>query len=840
MTHADVLQPGDSFGRFKILGRLGAGGMGEVYRAHDQQLRRDLAIKVIPIALSNPEWRQRFEREASSAAALAHPNICTIFEFGEFNSHAYIAMELVEGEDLAARIRRGPLPVSEVVELGLQIADALSEAARKGIVHRDIKSANVMVSERGLVKVLDFGLAKQAAIDDAQTALTQTGAVMGTLAYMAPEQIRGQLVDHRSDLYAVGVILYELLTTRRPFDGHTAGEVAGAVLHEAPIPLERLRGDVPVAMRTVVMRLLEKDPAARYQTASDLRLALTAVSSPASAESSRFALPAWVGGPIVKAGALAVVVIVVTAGGWTRWGGSVRSDRGVPSLVILPAKVYGAPDFAYLSDAVPATLSNYLARVPGLDTRVPPTSEEMDRVGGDIGKVARAYGVNNALTSSVTAEGASLVLNVELVDPDTRTVVWSNEYSGSRDAYLQTVKTAAQGVQQRLVPGAETSISGIGNAATSEAELALRIGEYHKRRYSVLFRPEDFTAAYAAFQRALALDHTLADAAVEMAGLHLERVDGGQSTAAAAKPLILEWAQRALSINPRAGGAWAVLAGAELLGGQPDVDVMITHALKAAAFAPRCSNCHAAISESLVGVVFTLAVDAAREARSLDPLDINLMGNVAMDEYLLGRPSEAERVIAEARSIEPDSPWPMLQQAIILADLGRIAEARELLLEVEEAARAQRVLRTASTTARVAVTFGASIHGQPNPERIGQAITEVTGAVIDPGATAWDRLMQQLIITPFMVRSGRLTEAIELLNTGARLGAPVPLDWLLLNPHLEPLRKDPRFAQYMVGAQARFSHARTLLADASSRNEVPMYLVSRIRELGRMDVGLKH
>jgi TolB-like protein len=193
----------------------------------------------------------------------------------------------------------------------------------------------------------------------------------------------------------------------------------------------------------------------------------------------------------------------------------------------MPAKVYGAPDFAYLSDAVPATLSNYLACVPGLDTRVPPTSEEIDRVGRDIAKVARAYSVDHALTSSVTAEGESLVFNVQLLDPETLTVVWSNEYSGSRDAYLQTVRSAAQGVQEKLVPHAVTSAPGIGNAATSEAELAFRTGEYHKRRYSVLFRPEHFSAAAAAFERALALDPTLADAAVEIAGLHLEQIDAG-------------------------------------------------------------------------------------------------------------------------------------------------------------------------------------------------------------------------------------------------------------------------------------------------------------------------
>ena len=273
---------GEQLGSYKILSLLGAGGMGEVYRAHDAKLGRDVALKVLPRELADdPEWRTRLLREARAAASLNHPNICTIHEVGEADGHAYIAMEVVEGQPLSGRLAAGPLPPEEVMRYGLQLADALAHAHDRGVVHRDLKSANVMVTPEGHVKVLDFGLARRVSGEElaevttrAHASLSQAGAILGTLPYMAPEQLRAQPADARSDVWALGVVLYEMAAGVRPFEGQTGFELSSAILHETPSPLP---SRVPAPLQVVTSRCLEKEPARRYQRASEVRAALEAI-----------------------------------------------------------------------------------------------------------------------------------------------------------------------------------------------------------------------------------------------------------------------------------------------------------------------------------------------------------------------------------------------------------------------------------------------------------------------------------------------------------------------------------------------------------------------------------
>jgi eukaryotic-like serine/threonine-protein kinase len=274
-----VLQPGARLGVYEILTAIGAGGMGEVYRAHDTKLGRDVALKVLPRELaSEPERRTRLLREARAAASLNHPNICTIHEVGDADGQAYIAMELVEGQPLSVRLTQGLLPPQEVLRYGLQLAEALAHAHERGIVHRDLKSANVVVTPEGRAKVLDFGLAKRLSgqeLTEVTTAspasLTQPGAILGTLPYMAPEQLRGQPADARSDVWALGVMLYEMAAGARPFDGQTGFELSSEIFHAAPPPLP---SRVPPQLQAVVSRCLQKEPARRYRWAGEVRAAL--------------------------------------------------------------------------------------------------------------------------------------------------------------------------------------------------------------------------------------------------------------------------------------------------------------------------------------------------------------------------------------------------------------------------------------------------------------------------------------------------------------------------------------------------------------------------------------
>jgi len=276
------LAPGTQLGGYEILAPLGAGGMGEVYRARDSRLGREVAIKVLPAAVaSSPDRLARFEHEARTLAGVNHPNIVVLHSIEDAGGIRFLTMELVDGEGLDRHVDAGGLPVARVVELGITVADALAAAHAKGVVHRDLKPANVMLTREGRAKILDFGLAKLAAPEsdlevtvDAASPLTAAGEVVGTVPYMAPEQLRGEAVDFRTDVFALGILIYELATGRRPFEGPTAGSISAAILRDEPSSLSRVRPEVPADLARIVARCLRKNPGDRYQTAADVRDAL--------------------------------------------------------------------------------------------------------------------------------------------------------------------------------------------------------------------------------------------------------------------------------------------------------------------------------------------------------------------------------------------------------------------------------------------------------------------------------------------------------------------------------------------------------------------------------------
>jgi protein kinase-like protein len=283
----DALASGDRIGSYEVIDRLGSGGMGEVYRARDTRLGRMVALKVLRSG-ADPDLLRRLEREARAASALNHPNIVHIYDVGESASAAgahYVVMELVEGETLRQRLRPGPLPMSEVLDLGAQLADGLAKAHRAGIVHRDLKPENVMVTADGLLKIVDFGLAKVRAAPLGDIAggetfsrhATQAGMLMGTLEYMSPEQASGRAVDHRTDQFSLGLIVHEMTTGRPPFRRDSPAQVLAAVIERDPEPLGRLRGDVPPVLESLVLRCLQKDPERRFASTDELASQLAAL-----------------------------------------------------------------------------------------------------------------------------------------------------------------------------------------------------------------------------------------------------------------------------------------------------------------------------------------------------------------------------------------------------------------------------------------------------------------------------------------------------------------------------------------------------------------------------------
>src|SRR5271163_4053074 len=278
-----ALTSGMKLGPYEILSPLGAGGMGEVYRAKDTRLGRTVAIKILPSqSSSDPILKQRFEQEAKIISGLNHPHICVLYDVGHQSGTDFLVMECLEGETLAKRLEKGPLPLDQVLKLGMQIADALDKAHRSGVVHRDLKPGNIMLTPTG-AKLLDFGLAKATApLSNAATLtaatrnspVTEQGTIVGTFQYMSPEQIEGRELDGRSDIFSFGAVLYEMLTGQRAFSGKSALSVASAIVEREPVPLRELRPLTPPALDHAIRRCLEKDPEQRWQTARDLAIEL--------------------------------------------------------------------------------------------------------------------------------------------------------------------------------------------------------------------------------------------------------------------------------------------------------------------------------------------------------------------------------------------------------------------------------------------------------------------------------------------------------------------------------------------------------------------------------------
>jgi eukaryotic-like serine/threonine-protein kinase len=290
------LAPGTKLGQYEIIGPLGAGSMGEVYRARDTRLNRDVAIKVLPKLVSaEPDRLQRFEIEAKAAAALSHPNILAVFQMGTHDGAPYLVTELLEGKTLGESLRRGPLPLRQAIQFGVQIAHGLAAAHEKGIVHRDLKPENLFVTKEGRIKILDFGLAKVAPSQQSPTNLATTvtrhGVAMGTVGYMSPEQVRGQVTDHRTDIFAFGAILYEMVMGQRTFQRATEADTVSAILNEEPPPISQLSPDMPVALERVIRRCIEKNREQRFHSASDLAFALEALSDPAWTMSGAHVIP---------------------------------------------------------------------------------------------------------------------------------------------------------------------------------------------------------------------------------------------------------------------------------------------------------------------------------------------------------------------------------------------------------------------------------------------------------------------------------------------------------------------------------------------------------------------
>jgi serine/threonine-protein kinase len=431
------LSQGDRLGRYEILAQLGAGGMGEVYRAHDEQLDREVAVKVLPETVAGDTDRlARFDREAKAVAALSHPNILAIHDFGTERGIAYAVTELLEGETLRDRLQRDPIGWRKAVEVGAAIADGLASAHNRGVIHRDLKPENVFLTSDGQVKVLDFGLAKveepvpgEAATVTSPPPGTVAGTVLGTVGYMAPEQVRAQAVDGRSDIFALGCVLYEVLTGERAFTGQTFADTSAAVLREEPPPISAAKPGVPPALETVVFRCLEKRPEERFQSARDLVFALQVAgraSEPTRQPDQDTSPP-----PPPTEG--------VTAG-------------PIRSIAVLPfAATTDVEEIEYLADGLTDGLIGRLSGLTGID-RVIARHSVFRYKGKEIDPVAvgTELGVDAVLMGEVAARGDTLVIGPELVGTAHATRIWGGRFTSESGDLLGVEEEISRAIVDNL------------------------------------------------------------------------------------------------------------------------------------------------------------------------------------------------------------------------------------------------------------------------------------------------------------------------------------------------------------------------------------------------------
>ena len=543
------LEAGKRFGHYDIIKQIGVGGMGEVYLAKDTRLERKTAIKILRVNVAQDEERmRRFVREAKSASALNHQNIITIYEIGETENTHFIATEYIEGDTLRKRLKGPCINLKSALEIAIQVANALDAAHRTGIVHRDIKPENVMIRPDGLVKILDFGIAKltetlrETDLEAATEAQTRTGMIIGTAAYMSPEQARGLPVDPRTDIFSFGVMLYEMLAGKRPFEGANAIDTIGSILNKDPLPLSRQTPEVPHEIERIINKTLRKDREERYQTAKDLLIDLKDAKQDLEFQNKleRTAAPAreqektqvfnattsdiegdaasraeYVVSEIkqhkrgIAIGLAILLLAAAGAGVWFLYNRPANSTN-IESIAVMPfVNESGNADTEYLSDGMTETLISSLSQLPRLSVKA--RSSVFRYKGKDINPqtVGNELSVQAVLLGRVIQRGDQLTLRLELVDARNENVIWSEQYTRKQADLVSLQTEIARDVSNKLkikLSGADEQRLAKNFTENTEAYQLYLKGRYHWNKRTAT----DIRKSVEYFQQAIDKDPTYA------------------------------------------------------------------------------------------------------------------------------------------------------------------------------------------------------------------------------------------------------------------------------------------------------------------------------------------
>jgi serine/threonine protein kinase/tetratricopeptide (TPR) repeat protein len=751
---------------YQILGKLGAGGMGEVYLAEDTRLGRKVALKFLPASYQyDPERRARFRKEARAASALRSPNIAAIYDIGEHEGSSFIVMEYVEGETLSRRLMAGPLHPREVTEAAIQIADALDEAHSLGIIHRDIKSANVIVTPRGLVKVLDFGLAKiteqRAAADPDDGDLTMPlgqktthGLVLGTVHYMSPEQALGRTVDHRSDIFSLGVLVYELLTARLPFEGESSTEVINNILHQEPMSITRLNYGAPQELERIARKCMEKDRESRYQSARELVIDLRNFQRDGDSGSAVKAPPTRPMQPERKA----------------------RARKAIDSLAILPLEnASGDADAEYLSDGITESIINSLSHLPKL--RVMARSTVFRYKGREVDPLAVAadLGVRAVLTGRVLQRGDKLVIKVELVDAADGAQLWGEQYNRQMADIFAVEEEISKEISDKL----RLKLSGEQKKqlAKRHTESAAAYQQYLKGRYHWNKRTEEgLRKGIEHFQQAIDSDPAYALAYAGLADSYNILASYNSLAPAEAFPRAKRAATAALELDPALAEAHASLAFVILgydwdyAGAEDEFKLAIRFNAGYATAHHWYALCLAALGR------WTEAAAEIKQAGELDPLSLAINTGAGWILYL-GR--QYERAIEQyQKALEMDPNFTLARR--------RLGHAYEALGRYDEAiAEFQKALGLFAGDIESLASLGhayAKSGDRGRAERVLGELTEMSAR----------RYVPAYMIAKIHTGLGDKHEAFGWLDKACeeRYGLLV---YSKVEPALDPLRDDARF-----------------------------------------------
>jgi len=560
ITPAEVLQKGSTVaGRYQILEELGRGGMGVVYKAEDTKLKRTVALKFLPPELTHiPDVKERFMREAQAAAALDHPNICTVYEFDEAEEKTFISMAYIEGQSLRKKLESGPLEPDEALRIATQVAEGLQIAHKKGVVHRDVKSANIMVTEDNQAKIMDFGLARMTG----GTLLTQDGTAMGTIAYMSPEQARGEEVDHRTDIWSFGVVLYEMFGGQLPFMGEHDQAVVYSILNKKPEPLAELRSEIPLPIGQVVDKTLEKNPDKRYQQIDELLDDLKSISAGIVPEEIKARLRKEKlrrrKRAILYAGAVGLVIVVAVLA-LTLFTGRAEA---IDSIAVLPLEnLTGDEEQQYVVDSVTDELIGKLGQISGLKRVISRTSvmryKETEKSLSDI---ARELNVGAIVEGTVYKVGDSIRVRFQLTDALTEEQnLWGETYERPmRDVlviYSEVAQVIARELKIGLTQQEETRFADASQVNPESYDAYLK-GLPHLDKLT----PEALKIALQYFELALEIDPNNALAHVGVANVWIYRYQVGMVLRQEAIPLITTPLEKALELDNTLAEAHAMLA----------------------------------------------------------------------------------------------------------------------------------------------------------------------------------------------------------------------------------------------------------------------------------------